>query len=134
MPIQPNNLYKILYNELGPQQWWPMDTKYHTKNGSDPRFEIIVGAILTQNTAWSNVEKALDNLKTKNKLEINKIANINLNSLQNMVKPSGFFNQKANRVKNIASYLYKNYQGNLDYFFYPGSDIPSDKCDSYYCE
>jgi len=94
-----------------------MDRSYHEKNGSDPRFEIIVGAILTQNTAWSNVEKALANLKSKNVLDIEKIVKINIKDLQNMVKPSGFFNQKANRVKNIATYLHNNYNDDLDYFF-----------------
>ena len=112
-----HTLYKKLLEELGRQNWWPIDEKYHEKNGSDPRFEIIVGAILTQNTAWSNVEKALTNLKLKNVLEIEKIANVNIKSLQHMIKPSGFFNQKAERIKNIALYLHKNYNDELDWFF-----------------
>ena len=117
MKLTPFTLYKKLIGELGHQNWWPMDKSYHEKNGSDPRFEIIVGAILTQNTAWSNVEKALANLKSKNVLDIEKIVKINIKDLQNMVKPSGFFNQKANRVKNIATYLHNNYNDDLDYFF-----------------
>ena len=117
MKLTPFTLYKKLIGELGHQNWWPMDRSYHEKNGSDPRFEIIVGAILTQNTAWSNVEKALANLKSKNVLDIEKIVKINIKDLQNMVKPSGFFNQKANRVKNIATYLHNNYNDDLDYFF-----------------
>jgi endonuclease-3 related protein len=63
MKITPIMLYEKLLNEYGDLNWWPMDKRYHEKNGSDPRFEVIVGAILTQNTAWSNVEKALINLK-----------------------------------------------------------------------
>ena len=66
------DLYKILTKQFGHQNWWPIDKQYHKKNKSDPRFEIIIGAILTQNTAWSNVEKALDNLKSKNMLNIKK--------------------------------------------------------------
>ena len=117
MKLTPFTLYKKLIGELGHQNWWPMDKSYHEKNGSDPRFEIIVGAILTQNTAWSNVEKALTNLKSKNVLDIEKIVKIDIKDLQNMIKPSGFFNQKADRVKNIATYLHNKYSDDLDYFF-----------------
>jgi len=113
----PYILYKILLERFDNQNWWPMDIKYHEKNKSDQRFEIIIGAILTQNTAWSNVEKALDNLKSKNMLEIKKISDADINILKNLIKPSGFFNQKANRLKNIACYLHENYNDNLDTFF-----------------
>ena len=77
----------------------------------------MVGAILTQNTAWSNVEKTLAKLKSKNALDIKKTVNLNMKSLQNMIKPSGFYNQKAERIKNIATYLYNNYNDDLDRFF-----------------
>lgn len=117
MKLTPNDLYKILLEEFGRRNWWPMDKTYHERRGSDPRFEIIVGAILTQNTAWSNVEKALTNLKSNNMLEIQKISGANINKLQTMIKPSGFFNQKAERLKTLASYLHKNYHDNLDDFF-----------------
>lgn len=117
MKLTPHVLYKILLEEYGKQNWWPMDKEYHKKHGSDQRFEIIVGAILTQNTAWSNVEKALINLKLKNMLDIKKISNIDMEILQNLIKPSGFFNQKARRLKNLASYLHDKYQDDLDVFF-----------------
>ena len=117
MKITPPILYKTLLHHLGHQNWWPIDKEYHKKNNTDPRFEIITGAILTQNTAWSNVEKALKNLKTKKMLDIKKISKINTETLQELVKPSGFFNQKAKRVKNLASYLNSNYNGNLKIFF-----------------
>lgn len=117
MNLTPIKLYKILLEKFGNQNWWPVDKEYHKKSGSDPRFEIIVGAILTQNTAWSNVEKALTNLKSKNMVEIKKISSINKTSLQNMIKPSGFFNQKARRLKTLASYLHTNYHDDLDAFF-----------------
>ncbi|MCK5635860.1 MAG: endonuclease, partial [Thermoplasmatales archaeon] len=102
---------------FGNLNWWPMDKGYHEKNGSDPRYEIIVGAILTQNTAWSNVEKALTNLKSQNKLDINNISNIKIENLQELIRPSGFFKQKAKRLKDFTEYLKNNYQGNLDNFF-----------------
>jgi len=117
MKLTPYTLYKILLDTFGCQNWWPMDKDYHKRHGSDPRFEIIVGAILTQNTAWSNVEKALTNLKTNNLLEIKKISDSKIRSLQNMIKPSGFFNQKAERLKNIAAYMHSNYHDDLDIFF-----------------
>ena len=121
MKLTTQTLYKVLLGEFGNQNWWPMEKNYHEKNGSDPRFEIIVGAILTQNTAWSNVEKALTNLKSKNMLDVKKIADIDIKSLQSMIKPSGFFNQKAERLKNLALYLHNNYHDNLDIFF--GRDL-----------
>ena len=54
--LTPLNLYDLLYEKFGNLKWWPIELEYHKKNGSDPRFEIIVGAVLTQNTAWANVE------------------------------------------------------------------------------
>ncbi|MFW6121157.1 MAG: endonuclease III domain-containing protein [Petrotogales bacterium] len=94
-----------------------MDKKYHQENKSDSRFEIMVGAILTQNTAWSNVEKALTNLKTNNSLIVKKMVEIDIENLKTMIQPSGFFNQKATRLKTVANYLYKNFKGDLDKFF-----------------
>ncbi len=117
MKITPNILYEILLDELGIQKWWPVDSSYHKNHSSDPRFEVMVGAILTQNTAWSNVEKALTNLKIKKILEIEKISNIDLEHLREMIKPSGFFNQKAQRIKNLASHLHNNYHSDLNCFF-----------------
>ncbi|MCK5031313.1 MAG: endonuclease, partial [Thermoplasmatales archaeon] len=66
---------------------------------------------------WSNVEKALANLKSKNMLDIKKMVNVDIANLQNMIKTSGFFNQKAKRLKNLALYLHNNYHDNLDIFF-----------------
>jgi len=117
MKLTPQTLYQMLLEEFGCRNWWPIDKNYHKKHRTDPRFEIIVGAVLTQNTAWSNVEKALTNLKTKNMLDIKKISEINIENLKNMIKPSGFFNQKVERIKKLATYLHNNYHGNLDYFF-----------------
>jgi endonuclease-3 related protein len=117
MELNPYSLYKTLLERFGNLDWWPIDRSYHEKNVSDPRFEIIVGAILTQNTAWSNVEKALTNLKSKNILDIKKLVDISIINLQNMIKPSGFFNKKAKRLKNLALYLHNNYHDNLGTFF-----------------
>ncbi len=110
------DIQRILNKKYGNLLWWPVDKKYHKKNKSDPRFEIIVGAILTQNTAWSNVEKALDNLKSKNILDIKNINDIDICKLKDLIRPSGFFNQKAKRLKDVAFYLKNNYKCNLDLF------------------
>ena len=117
MEITPHKLYKILLKEFGNLNWWPMDKDYHEKNNSDPRFEVIIGAILTQNTAWSNVEKALTNLKTQKMLNTKNISNVNLKKLQELIRPSGFFNQKAERLKTLAVHIKNNHQGHLDHFF-----------------
>lgn len=116
MNITPRKLYDILFKHFGNLNWWPTDNNYHKKEKSDPRFEVIVGAILTQNAAWSNVEKALENLKSRRLLDIKKISEIDIKILQNIVKPTGFFNQKAKRIKNLAGYINNNYSGDLESF------------------
>ena len=86
-------IYNNLYNYFGPLKWWPGDTP----------FEIMVGAILTQNTSWSNVEKAINNLKKENFLEPRKLYRINQEELAQLIKPSGYYNIKARRLKNFVN-------------------------------
>lgn len=117
MELTPSTIYRLLLNHFGIQNWWPVDYDYHKIKSSDPRFEIIVGAILTQNTAWLNVEKALKNLKEKNSLQLSKIVDTDLKNLKTMIQPSGFFNQKAQRLKSLATHIYDNYCDDLDKFF-----------------
>jgi endonuclease-3 related protein len=117
MKMEPSNLYEILIKKYGNLNWWPMDSLYHKRMDSDPRFEIIIGAVLTQNTAWSNVEKALDKLKQNNMLDIIKIQNVDENELKEMIKSSGFFNQKAKRLKVLSNHLYINHNADLNRFF-----------------
>ena len=117
MKINPKKLYEILKNEYGDPNWWPVDKKYHTQNRTDFRFEILIGAILTQNTAWSNVEKALMNLKKQKKLDIDNILEMETKEIGELIKPSGYFNQKAKRLKEFTSYIKNNYNSNLDRFF-----------------
>jgi endonuclease-3 related protein len=109
-------IYKKLYTEFGPQGWWPItpENEFHPKhNGIIPktakqRFEIIIGAILTQNTSWKNVEKAIFNLNKAKLVDIDKIKKINLKKLASLIKPSGYYNQKADRLKIIAEFFSKN--------------------------
>jgi endonuclease III related protein len=91
----------------GPQNWWPAES----------RFEVIVGAYLTQNTAWTNVEKAIANLRSARVLTVKGIREIPLAELEQLVRPSGYFRQKAQRLKNFIAYLDKSYGGSLDRMF-----------------
>ncbi len=115
------NLYDLLLESFGHQQWWPVDKMYHQRHGNDPRFEIMIGAILTQNTAWTNVEKALENLKKQHIFTIHAMTHVEEKNLKSLIQPSGFFNQKAQRLKCFASYLEKTYEGNLQRFFSRGT-------------
>ena len=88
-------VFRSLYKAYGPQHWWPGET----------HDEIIIGAILTQNTSWTNVEKAIHNLKEKGLCALDKIAQADQDDLAELIKPSGYFNQKAKRLIYIANSL-----------------------------
>ena len=104
--------YQKLLKEFGPQGWWPLskgkpETKHHNgvpRNNGD-RFEIIVGAILTQNTAWTNVEKAIYNLNAAKTLNRSSILKILHKKLAPLIKPAGYYNQKAERLKIVAGFF-----------------------------
>jgi len=83
------DLYNSLLAEYGKQNWWPADSKY----------EVVIGAILTQNTNWNNVEKALNNLRKENLLSPKEILKIPNSELEILIRPSGFYKQKAERLK-----------------------------------
>jgi len=102
-----NKIYKKLYHHFGPRRWWPGDTK----------FEIIVGAILTQNTNWRNVEKAIDNLKKKKLLNPASLYKIPSKNLGALIKPSGYYNIKTKRLKEFMRYLFKKHGGSLRKMF-----------------
>lgn len=95
--------YQKLFKEFGPQKWWPAETK----------FEVIVGAILTQNTNWGNVEKALANLKKAGVLNPAALQQIPAKKLARLIKPSGFFNIKTKRLKSFIHFFFKEYDGDL---------------------
>jgi len=96
-------IYRLLYDEFGPQQWWPGDTE----------FEIITGAILTQNTSWANVNKAIANLKSADCLTPEKLHHLDQTQLAQLIRPAGYFNVKAKRLKNFVNWLFTNYNGEL---------------------
>lgn len=99
--------YLALVRRWGPQNWWPAQS----------RFEVIVGAFLTQNTAWANVEKAIANLRRARVLSVQGIRETSLPELERLVRPSGFFRQKAQRLKNFIEFLDAHYSGSLDRMF-----------------
>ena len=88
-------LYNRLYSAYGPQHWWPAETA----------FEIMVGAVLTQNTAWINVEQAIANLKDAGKLALNPMSRMTERRLARLIRPSGYFNVKARRLKALCAWL-----------------------------
>ena len=96
-------IYRRLYHAFGPQRWWPGETP----------FEIAVGAILTQNTNWGNVEKAIENLKRDEALNVESINNMKTERLASLIKPAGYFNVKAKRLKAFISFLMNEYHGSL---------------------
>ncbi len=117
------DLYQKLLRAYGPQGWWPLlnhkgsnptktgsVTGYHSGDYSFPKsqtqqFEICIGAILTQNTAWTNVEKALLNLQKANALDPKKLLGINEDELKEAIKPSGYFNQKARKLREFTEFF-----------------------------
>ncbi|MGC8677780.1 MAG: endonuclease III domain-containing protein [Hydrogenobaculum sp.] len=97
------DLYQILLSSFGYQNWWPIDTDYHKTHNTDPKDEIIIGAILTQNTNWNNVEKALENLKNNKLLSLKAIKHVDIELLKELIRPSGFFQRKAKILKEVSN-------------------------------
>lgn len=100
-------IYGLLFRRFGPRHWWPGET----------RCEIIVGAILTQNTAWANVEKAIKNLKKQKALSVKGLSRISEKKLAGLIRPAGYFNVKSRRLKNFLEFLNKAYNGSIDRMF-----------------
>ena len=113
----PLEILARLRKAYGELDWWPVDANYHRENGTDPRFEIIAGAILTQNTTWTSVETAIGNLKARKLLSEKAIAKAEIGTIREAVRPAGFYNQKAGYLQTLAKYLWTTYEGRLDQFF-----------------
>lgn len=99
--------YSALYQAWGKQHWWPAES----------RFEMILGAYLTQNTAWTNVERALANLRNAGLMTVEGIRDVPLSELERLIRPSGYFRQKAARLKTFVAFLDSRYEGSLDHLF-----------------
>jgi endonuclease-3 related protein len=100
-------IYTILYEAFGPQHWWPGETP----------FEVMVGAVLTQNTNWQNVSKAIDSLKNEELLSLPVLSELPVEILAEKIRSAGYYNLKAKRLKNLLSFINHEYDGSLNKLF-----------------
>jgi endonuclease-3 related protein len=101
------DIYRILSHHFGPQHWWPAETP----------FEVVVGAILTQNTAWRNVEKAIANLKGLGEFSPEALFRLPEAILAQAIRPSGYYRQKARRLRNLLHMLSERFECRLEALF-----------------
>lgn len=99
--------YRLLFEAYGPQHWWPGETP----------FEVIVGALLTQNTSWRNVERAIANLREADVLEPRRLYDLPDAELEELLRPAGYFRLKAQRLKRLLALIVERYDGSLDLMF-----------------
>jgi len=97
-------MHDRLADAYGPQHWWPAKTP----------FEVILGAYLTQNTAWKAVERSLANLKGRGALTIDRLRSLSLNDLQKLIRPTGFHSRKAPAIKAFVAMLDEEFSGSLE--------------------
>jgi endonuclease III related protein len=110
MPYMSSVMHQVhdqLLKAFGPQHWWP---------GEFP-FEIMVGAVLTQNTNWQNVEKAIDNLRRADLLEPHALYNVPVEELEELLRPAGYFRIKAKRLRNLLEFIIKRHGGSVESMF-----------------
>jgi endonuclease-3 related protein len=103
MSVDLIGIHDILLDRFGPQHWWPGETP----------FEVAVGAILTQSTSWKNVEKAIGNLKKAGLLTPGELHKIECNELAVHIRPAGYYNAKARKLKEFINHVYVNHRGEL---------------------
>jgi endonuclease III related protein len=96
-------MFDLLLDHFGPQKWWPAETE----------LEMMVGAVLTQNTSWKNVEKAIEHLKTRELLSLEGLRTIDREALAHHIRPAGYYNVKAKRLKNLIDFIFESYGGEL---------------------
>jgi endonuclease-3 related protein len=100
-------VYRRLLTALGPQNWWPGDTQ----------FEILVGAVLVQNTNWQNVERAIHNLREADLLEPRALYDVPAEELEELIRPAGYFRVKAQRLRALLQFVVECYDGSLEAMF-----------------
>lgn len=103
-------VYRVLFDAFGPQHWWPADSP----------FEVIIGAVLVQNTNWQNVKKAIGNLREVDLLEPHALHQVPQEELEELIRPSGYFRIKARRLCNLLKFLVDRYDGSLEAMFRTG--------------
>jgi len=100
-------VYDLMYAKNGPRHWWPADSK----------FEVVIGAILTQFVSWKNVTTAINSLKAEGLLSVEGICEVDMGKLEELIRSTRFYKQKARKLKTFCMYLKENYGGSLDRFF-----------------
>jgi len=106
-PLTLEEIFTRLFDRFGPLDWWPAETP----------FEVCVGAILTQNTAWSNVEKAICALKQEGIMSHTTLHECDPEKLARLIRPAGYFNVKSRRLQDFTAWLSLNHQGSLERMF-----------------
>ncbi len=104
MALLLSDIYERLLEHYGPQHWWPADSP----------FEVMVGAVLVQSTAWRNVEHAIGNLKAAGSMSPAAIRDMSHESLEQLVRPSGFYRVKARRLRSLCEYLGESYLDSIE--------------------
>jgi endonuclease-3 related protein len=99
-----DEIYELLLEAYGPQHWWPAESP----------LEVLVGAVLTQNTNWQGVEKAMASLRRHNLLNPHKLQAMPTEDLARLIKPAGYYNLKARRLKNLIEFVTEAYSGDLE--------------------
>ena len=117
MPHPLLEYYQLALKKLGPQRWWPGETP----------FEVCVGAILTQNTNWTNVEKAIANLKREKLLDPKRLYAVPPAQLAALIRSAGYFNIKTRRLRSFLKFLLEEYEGDLDRMFAERTDSLREK-------
>ncbi len=100
-------MFNLLLNHFGPLNWWPAETE----------LEMMVGAVLTQNTNWKNVEKAIENLKRRDLISVQSLRSISITDLAKKIRSAGYYNVKAKRMKNLIDFICEQYQADINFFF-----------------
>ncbi len=107
MPSILRQVYDRLLAAFGPQHWWP----------GDGPFEVLVGAVLVQNTSWKNVERAIRNLRENDLMDPRRLYKVPQDELEELIRPAGYFRIKARRLRNLLALVVKRYGGSLDRMF-----------------
>lgn len=113
MSVDLQDVYHRLFAAYGPQHWWPGETK----------FEIVVGAVLVQNTAWRNVERAVANLREAGLLHPRKLYDLQSAELAELIRPAGYYQVKARRLRNLLRLIVERYDGSLEAMFRTSADV-----------
>lgn len=106
-------MFNLMLDHFGPQNWWPAETE----------LEVMIGAVLTQNTNWKNVERAIENLQRRNLLSLDGLRSIAVTGLAQEIRPAGYYNIKAKRLKNLIDFIADQYNSDLSLFLKDGTQI-----------